>query len=164
MPSVTLNREEAKVASSLAKLRWQKCQDRSANERKRGPQSDEVTDLNGVLAEIALAKYFNLWPHEAFTAGGADLRLPGGVTLDVKGTEYEDGHLLATLEKRAKNAADAFVLAIIEKGEDSVTVTFPGWMKSEDLLREEMEDYFGHGYVYAASQSDLHPMNELKEL
>lgn len=159
---VEINGREVEIASCLAGIRHENSRKQGVENDRRGPQSDKETDINGVMGEIASAKYFDVWP--SFGYDQIDLILPirDGITVDVKSTEYTDGHLIAKLSKKHKDHSDLFMLAVIDKSGQPNKVRLPGYIHYKELFREEMEDYFGYGYVYACPQDELHSLEPLK--
>ena len=59
---VTLNDAEQRLARYLARQRYESNRNQGVTNNRVGPQSDEVTDLEGIAAEIAFCKLFNVYP------------------------------------------------------------------------------------------------------
>ena len=124
---------------------------------KIGGQSNEQTDQEGAGAEIAFCKLFNLYPDmnveiksakKGTDKGDAIL---DGKAIDVKSTTYKTGRLLAAKWKDPNSDIYAYALLTGELP----NYTFRGFMKSENLLREEMLRDLGKGEGYVAEQEDL---------
>ena len=150
----TLNEAEQRLAKYLATARYAKNRETSTKDLKIGPQDCDITDLEGVAAEIAFCKMFNIYPDlQMENRPNHDAMLPGGTTVDVKATRYRSGKLLAVLGKIDKiNGLDMYSLIV---GEFPGPYEFRGFMNSEDLLRPERLTDLGHGPTYAAQQKDL---------
>ena len=123
-----------------------------------GPQSDEQTDLEGIAAEIAFAKYSNVYPDldtDGDTHPVYDAVLHGKL-VDVKATTYPTGRLIVAPWKDV-DAVDIYVL---------VVGTFPtyriaGAMESYRLMRSHRMKNLGHGKVFVATQEELKPIDQL---
>jgi hypothetical protein len=150
---IELNRAEQWWAKYLAKAR----QDNNAanplpNGGKIGNQSEEITDLEGIGAEIAFCKNFNVWLDTDIgeERPDFDVVLKDGRKVDIKTTRYESGHLIAN-RKKAKHPPDAYALMV---------GTFPryrfaGSISAARLLQEKNLVDFGYGLTYAVSQDEL---------
>lgn len=147
----TLNDAERKFAMYLAKARYQNARSKGIEDQKMGGQSNWQTDLEGVGAEIAFCRLFNLYPdtqtehipvYDAYTKSGK--------SVDVKSTRYQNGHLLAVMGKREKRA-DIYALMIGAFPE----YRFVGVSSGEKLFQEKNIKNFGHGNGYALSQDQL---------
>jgi hypothetical protein len=157
-PYITLNPTERRLAQFIAKGRYERSRKRGIEDRKQGDQSNEMTDLEGMAAEIAFCRYMNLFP--ALDIGRYedwDCILPDGRKVDVKTTVYPSGRLLAVTWKKPKQI-DLFALMV---------GAFPvyrcaGYMTAKDLLSDEHLTDLGHGPVYAASQAELLNIEDLK--
>jgi len=116
-----------------------------------GPQSDEVTDLNGFGAELAFCKIFNCYPDFSIStrSGSSDCELRGE-TVDVKTTTYASGKLLAVIGKR-ELASDFYALMIC----DFPKFRFCGFAHKSELLAEGKLTDLGHGPTYAMAQDEL---------
>jgi hypothetical protein len=84
-----------------------------------------------------------------------DAVLRDGRTVDVKSTRYFTGRLLAVRWK--KQNVDLFALMI----GTFPTYTFKGFMKSEELLKEERIGNLGHGNGYIAQQHELKDLENI---
>lgn len=156
---ITLNRAEQKLAQFVAKERHRQNRVNGVSNRRMGPQSDDQTDLEGIAAEIAFAKYSNVYPDldtEADTHPVYDAVLHNGKLVDVKSTTYPTGRLIVAPWKDV-DAVDAYVL---------VVGTFPnyriaGAMEGYLLMRSHRMKDLGHGKVFVATQDELKPLSEI---
>jgi hypothetical protein len=129
---------------------------------KRVSTKDTRIEMQGLGGELAFCKLFNVFPDFSLVTPSAekgtdngDAILPGGIRVDVKSTDYDDGHLIATPAK--KNAPiDLFALMVCQYPK----YIFKGFMTKSQLLTEDRysPDRF-HGY--AAKQNDLKELFEL---
>lgn len=149
--TIILNTAEQKLAKYLAKARYERAREANRVNAKVGPQSDDVTDLEGIAAEIAFCKMMNVYPdtevghtpdHDA-----TSVQLGG---TDVKSTKYKNGKLLARPCKKGKEP-DTYALMIGTFPE----YRFAGWVPASDLICDDKVTDLGHGPTYALSQSDL---------
>ena len=123
-------------------------------DQKMGPQNGMQSDIDGVLAELAFCKYFNVWPD--LTIGGRRGSfdcMVDGKRVDVKSTRVASGRLLATMKQT--DDIDYYVLAIIGAKE----INFPGYINFEDLRREENIVNLGWGNGYGVEQHQLTKFN-----
>ena len=156
---VSLNRAEQKLAQFIAKERHLHNSRNGIANRRMGPQSDAQTDLEGIAAEIAFAKYTNVYPDldtDGDTHPVYDVVLHDGKLVDVKSTTYPNGRLIVAPWKDV-DAVDVYVL---------VVGTFPnyriaGGMESQHLMRSHRMKDLGHGEVFVANQDELKPIDEL---
>jgi hypothetical protein len=147
---IQLNEAEQKLARYLAKNRYEQARKLGVENKKMGPQSNEMTDLQGIGAEIAFCKMHNIYPD--MNVGSTpleDATLRDGTTVDVKSTVYKNGRLIVAMWKNP--AIDCYALMV---------GTFPnyryaGMMSSKEMMQESRILDLGHGPVYAASQGDL---------
>jgi len=164
---MTLNDSEFALAKRIATERYENNRDEDIENQKIGPQSDYATDLNGMVAELAVAKELNVFPDLKIEtgAGGTDMRYKY-MTLDVKGTEYEDGKLLAPTWKQHKPHADVFVLVTIDWLGDkylaSPELKIRGWEEAEEFFQSKHVINLGYGPTFGIEQEDLRPITELK--
>jgi hypothetical protein len=148
---IILNTAEQKLAQYLARARYAANRKKNVENAKVGPQSDELTDLEGVAAEIAFCKHMNVFPDtqtEVHERADAYTVAMGGV--DVKATKFRNGRLLARTTKKGKEA-DAYALMVGE----FPTYRFVGWVTAEELLADENVTDLGHGPTYALPQHRL---------
>ena len=149
---VTLSSEEVKIAQFLGKKRRESARSNGVKDTQVGKQDPVNIDIDGMLAELAFAKAFNLYPDMTVgpRSGGADFTLSDGKTIDVKATRYKTGRLLAT-KKKTQQPCDYYVLAVVS---DS-SVDICGMATKEKLFLEENLINLGHGEGYAISQDNL---------
>jgi hypothetical protein len=153
---IELNEFEQTAAKSIAKARYRNARSKNIEDKKIGGQSNWQTDLEGIASEIAAAKALNLYPDlEVGHIPIADLTLDG-LTIDVKSTTYDTGHLLATRTKLDRQC-DLYVL---------VVGTFPsyelrGWASRSQLFRDKNLKDLGRGRGYALEQSELNSIDRL---
>lgn len=149
---VELNEAEQRLAQFVAKKRYAAAREQNIENSRMGDQSDEDTDLNGVGAEIAWCKMNNVYPDLDVSGPvkGPDGMTRTGVRVDVKGTKYPNGHLLAVRWK-GQGEVDVYCLMVGELPRYRCA----GYMVAEELLRPERLKDFGHGPGYAASQDEL---------
>lgn len=151
---IQLNEAEQRLAKFLAKARYEKNRSTNTKDGKIGPQDCSVTDLEGIAAEIAFCKMVNVYPDMQLEERPTfDATLPCGMTVDVKATKYKNGRLLAVTGKAGKSSGlDVYSLIV---GEFPGPYEFKGFMKSEELLRQERLTDLGHGPTFAADQKEL---------
>jgi len=154
---ITLTKTEEKIARLVAQKRYRSSRAAGVKNRKKGPQSNEYTDLNGFGGEMAVAKFLNTWPDMAMdvSAGGVDGTW-GDLTYDVKTTKYPNGHLLAKPETAMKDHADIFILVTGEMPE----YTIRGYMHADDLFQSKWLKDLGQGRSIAVPQDELTPIHE----
>ena len=153
---IELNRCEQKIAIFLAKARYSNARSKGVADGKMGGQSNEMTDLEGIAAEIAYCKAMNVYPDTEVDLDTANLPpydavTRHGVTIDVKATKYRNGHLLAVLGKKNKKQPDGYFLMIGEFPK----YTLAGYMSADELLQESRIGNLGHGNGYMATQEEL---------
>lgn len=148
---VTLNEAEIRLAEYLARRRFQSNRSNGVNDRKIGPQSNRMVDLNGIGGELAFCKMMNVYPDLEISvrSGSADLSI-FVYDVDVKTSEYASARLLAPLHATA-DKADAYVLMVGVMP----TYQFKGWAWATDLILEERIVDLGHGPGYGLLQSEL---------
>ncbi len=154
---VRLTDFEIKIARKLGASRDQQNIDQGVPDQKVGPQDGRHININGVGAELAFCKAFNVFPDlELGQWPDQDATLPCGATVDVKHTERENGQLLVRKNK-AEKRCDFYVL---------VTGMMPafrirGGMRAEMLFQDERITDLGYGPTYAVPQSELWPVDDL---
>jgi hypothetical protein len=130
-----------------------------------GEQSVTETDLYGVAAEFAFCKLFNLFPDFSIeprsAADGTDVEKDSKLFIwrvDVKGTKYPTGRLLARpmdgnyASHAARSTTDLFALMTGQYP----TFTFRGFFTKKDLMQPGRIGDLGHGPTYIASQHELY--------
>lgn len=156
---VTLSRSEVYIAKYLGKQRYLENRRNNIENTKIGGQDDSYIDAQGVGAELAFCKYFNLYPdlviHYGKTKRPAFDVLINGLTWDVKTTAYPKGKLLAPIKKNLKRC-DRYALVIGELPEFQIF----GWASDEELFQERNIGDMGHGPTYVLAQEKLHRFKE----
>ena len=124
----------------------------NVTDRQMGKQDVWGIDIDGMVGEYCVARYLNVFPDftVGIRSGGADLISKDGNTIDVKSTRYKNGCLLATLKKE-KDPCDIYILVIV----DDSGVDIAGWVKSEDLFKDNNKKDHGHGIGYSLTQDQL---------
>ena len=162
---VKLNEAEERLAKFIGKKRYEGSRKAGVHNAKIGGQSNEQTDQEGAGAELAFCKLFNIYPDmniEIKSAkNGTDKgdAVLDGKAIDVKSTTYKTGRLLAAKWKDPNSEIHAYALLTGELP----NYTFRGFMKSENLLREEMLRDLGKGEGYVAEQEDLAEWEDLEK-
>lgn len=151
---ILLTDAERRLAQYLAAKRYASNRSAGVWDGKIGPQGAAQTDLDGIAAEIAVARLLNLYPDTSISPrhGGAELVSRLGHTLDVKATRYAGGRLLAVAGKSAGDA-DVYVLVRVLDGWQYQAL---GWAWAGELLVPDNLVDLGHGPTYALPQSALH--------
>tara|TARA_R110002020_G_scaffold10880_3_gene41350 strand:- start:2388 stop:2954 length:567 start_codon:yes stop_codon:yes gene_type:complete len=150
--SITLETGEIETAKMIAKGRLR------ANvgvfNRQRSPEPPEDVEMNGMGAEMAYCKAFNLWPDLTVTprSGGADCT-HGNRTVDVKATGYANGKLLVTPDKKDKGT-DLYVL--VTGWMPNYTIV--GYATSDEIFNDDNLAETGHGVSYVLPQEKLHDL------
>ena len=148
---VVLNEAEQRLAKFLARARYERNRSAGVTNAKVGPQSNEVTDLEGIGAELAFCKWMNVYPDMQTEAClDADAVTVAMGRVDVKATRYRNGHLLA-VKGKSDNPADSYALMVGK----FPAYNFAGWASADDLLRPDNIKNFGHGETFALSQGQL---------
>ena len=160
---------EQLACKAIAKQRYSTARGAGVTNSRVGKQSDEETDLEGVAAELAFAKYYGEYPTGVFDLGArsskkgedadGDIKI-NGYTVDVKATKYHSGRLIAA-EWKDHSSIDYYAL---------VVGTFPsyevkGVMKTSDLIIKERLKTLPRGTnkVYQAEQDELQFPKELEK-
>lgn len=147
---VTLNKVEQRLAAFLADLRYQNAREKGVENKRKGLQSDKSTDLEGVAAELAFCKLFNLYPDtEVGHFADEDAITRKGRKVDIKSTTYETGHLIVARWKSGN--VDFFALMVGR----FPNYRYAGRMTADEIMQDKRLKDFGHGQVFAASQKEL---------
>lgn len=143
---------EANIAQTLAVMRHTVCRVNDVPDKQMGEQDPIQIDRDGVLAEMAFGKAFNLYPDFSIypRKGGADLIGRNGKKIDVKATRYKTGRLLIHIEKEVTEV-DIYVLAIV----DGNTVDLVGYITAQDAMKEENIGDLGRGRGYVIERDQL---------
>jgi hypothetical protein len=144
-------------------MRFENNRKKGVTNSKIGGQSDEVTDLNGIGAELSFCKMFNVFPDLSISTRSStngedtgDAVLHNGKTIDIKATVYPCGKLLAVPWKQEK--VDLFALMV----GTFPTYTFKGFMRAPELLKKERIGDLGHGETYIAYQNELLSLEQIE--
>lgn len=150
---VKLNNSEQKLAKYIAKCRYDINREQGIVDAKKGDQSNEFVDLEGIAGEIAFCKIHNLYPDLEVKVTNQDTDIGdciyNGYQVDVKTTSYNTGKLICALWKN--NEIDLYALMV---------GTFPnyefrGFAYDWELKREENIINLGRGDLYALTQDKL---------
>jgi hypothetical protein len=161
--TITLTEDDQALAQEVARSRYEANRKQGVKDRKVGPQSNEVTDLEGVASEIALARLLGASPDTSTDKRPHfDLVLDsmaGPITVDVKATRHEKGKLLAVPGKAAKRPM-AYALLI---------GTFPtyrlaGFAPANELLQQSRLGSLGYGLTFIMPQEDLVTFERLERI
>jgi len=148
--SIALTDDDLNICRLLGNMRTLVARGNKVKDAKMGDLSGTEIDEDGVIAEYAFCKHFNIFfDPSAYPRSGSVDCVYKGQRIDIKSTRYSTGRLLATLKKNEE--VDVYVLAIITGKE----VIFPGWAYARDLYREENIKNLGHGPGYVMEQSQL---------
>lgn len=127
--------------------------------RQRSPEPSSAIEVNGMGAELAYCKAFNLWPDltVGVRSGGADALTHSGESIDVKATPNVNGRLLVTPDK-INHGIDLYVLVVgfIPFYKIMGYATNKEVFKPENLLDLE------HGRTYGLPQEKLHEYDDIE--
>jgi len=158
---VVLNLEEQALCKFIAKRRYETARKAGVTNSKVGEQSNKDTDLEGVAAELAFAKFYKAYPSGVFDIGArsskkgedgsGDISI-NNLTIDVKATKYATGKLIAAQWKDHTHI-DYYALVV----GSFPTYDIKGLMATNELIQDERLDFLPNGTnkVYQASQDDL---------
>lgn len=151
---IELSEIEQNLAKIIAQKRFSNNRNNNIKNSKRGSQSDETTDLEGIAAEIAFCKIHNIYPDfTIFTrstkSDKGDARLANGMTVDIKTTKYINGKLIAVPWKEPNVDLFALMVGTFPKYE------FKGFMQKLELLNPKRLGNLGYGETYIAYQHEL---------
>tara|TARA_R110000803_G_C11778873_1_gene296331 strand:+ start:42 stop:539 length:498 start_codon:yes stop_codon:yes gene_type:complete len=150
---VTLSEAEQKLSTFLGKQRYTNARNKGIKDNKIGDQSNYLTDLEGMAAEIAACRMLNVYPDlQTIQIPVHDLITSKGYTVDVKVTKYETGKLLA-VKNKINSQCDYYMLMIGE----FPTYRCAGFASSKDLLCDKTLTDLGKGNGHALKQEQLMP-------
>jgi hypothetical protein len=154
---VNMTPSESAIALTLAVMRNTTARQNNVADKQMGKQDPIQIDRDGILAEMAFGKQFNLYPDLSVypRKGGADLITHNGMKIDVKATRYKSGRLLIHIDKPVEEV-DIYVLGIVD-GDD---VDLVGYIKSAEAIQPQNLNDLGHGSGYVIEQSDLKKFKE----
>jgi len=155
--TITLDGSTQKVARMLARARFKTAREAGVVNAKKGPQSNELTDLEGIGGEFAFCAIMNLWPDLSVGArkGGYDCVTHSGVTIDVKTTHYPTGQLLVGKNK-FDTGTDVYVLIIGKFPQ----YKYVGWATAAEIINGKNLGDLGWGEAFLLPQSQLHGPGE----
>ena len=153
---VELNPSEILVCECIGRMRSLIARSANVKDQKIGNQNGIESDVMGIKAEYAFAKYFNVFPDLGLSprSGSCDGRLKG-VAYDIKSTHIKSGHLLAT--KKVNPDVDMYVLCVVTKNQ----VDIKGYIFKKDFIKPENLKTLGHGEGYCLEQSALTPFKPI---
>jgi hypothetical protein len=154
--TITLSEHEARIAKWIGKERTAINRRHQVGDQRRSVDlSGEEVDIDGMGAEMALAKMLNVYPDFGLSPrhGGMDA-LWGGVGVDVKTTRYPDGRLIATPLKSAETGVALYALLVGRLP----TYEFKGFVTATQLFAVSRLTDLGHGPTYAVKQAELAPL------
>jgi len=154
---VNMTPSESAIALTLAVMRNTTARQNNVADKQMGKQNPIEIDRDGILAEMAFGKQFNLYPDLSVypRKGGADLITHKGMKIDVKATRYKSGRLLIHIDKPVEEV-DIYVLGIVD-GDD---VDLVGYIKSAEAIQPQNLNDLGHGSGYVIEQSNLKKFKE----
>jgi len=141
---------ELAICKHVGRMRSVIARNAGVRDAKVGSHDGAEADEQGMIAEYAFAKLFNVFPDFGLSprSGSAD-GICKGKRYDVKSTKHKSGRLLATLKNNPD--VDIYVLAIV----DGAEVSFPGWAYKDELMNERNIKDLGRGKGYALEQREL---------
>ena len=147
---IELRPDEITVCEMIGRMRTLIARNSGVKDAKMGKHDGMSADVDGVMAEYAFAKQFNVFPDIGLSprSGSFDGRYKG-YRYDIKSTRYKTGKLLSTL--KVNPDVDMYILAII----DGSTINLSGWAFKDELIQESNIKDLGHGRGYAMNQEDL---------
>ena len=150
---VTLTEHEQRIARFLAKERYNVNRENNVQDAKKGEQSNEFVDLEGIAGEMAFCKIFNLYPDLEIKVTTQDTDagdcILNGHKVDVKTTSYDTGRLICATWKNDDVDLYALMVGTFPNYE------FRGMATSSYLKQEKNKTDLGRGVVYALRQKDL---------
>lgn len=121
---LTLTREDMTLAKQQALDRASAAKVTKAVGAKRGTYSDHEIELTGIIAELALCRYFGVDPDlTVYTKrgdGGADMVTKGGTTANIKATKYFKSPYL--LVRDYDDKYDVYILCSVDTRTGKVKV------------------------------------------
>lgn len=159
--TVRLSSVEKRLCEHVTKVRIKTNRSNNVSEKKISKDEELQLELEGYGAELAFCRLFNVFPDTSTHSRSSesdtgDAFLPCGRAVDVKATKYPNGKLLAALWK--KDEVDLYALMVGQYPE----YTFMGFMRKDELRREERVGSLGHGPTYIANQNELKELSELQ--
>ena len=95
---VTLTEHEQRIAGVVAKEKYNVNRENNVQDAKKGEQSNEFVDLEGIAGEMAFCKIFNLYPDLEIKVTTQDTDagdcILNGYKVDVKATSYDTARVI----------------------------------------------------------------------
>lgn len=159
-PTVFLTEDELALAERVGRVRNETMNKMNLASTNRNLPDKENMEIMAVAAEIAVAKFLNLYFEYRLplVPGSCDMKLNDGRGVDVKFTTYGNGKLIVPVSKR--NSCSVYILAINTNGSSMFNIA--GWATADELFNDEniVEMYGKRKYVM--HQIQLNHINELK--
>ena len=151
MIEINLTDDEVMMCQHVGHLRSVLSRGNKVKDMKRTDMAGLDIDAQGVTAEYAVAKHFNVFFDLGLSprAGSAD-GVMNGYSYDVKSTHHALGKLLATLKDNPD--VDMYILCITP---DRWTVKLVGWCWKKELINKKNIKDLGYGKGYALEQNQL---------
>ena len=151
MIEINLTDDEVMMCQHVGHLRSVLSRGNKVKDMKRTDMAGLDIDAQGVTAEYAVAKHFNVFFDLGLSprAGSAD-GVMNGYSYDVKSTHHALGKLLATLKDNPD--VDMYIMCITP---DRWTVKLVGWCWKKELINKKNIKDLGYGKGYALEQSQL---------
>ena len=151
MIEINLTDDEVMMCQHVGHLRSVLSRGNKVKDMKRTDMAGLDIDAQGVTAEYAVAKHFNVFFDLGLSprTGSAD-GVMNGYSYDVKSTHHALGKLLATLKDNPD--VDMYILCITP---DRWTVKLVGWCWKKELINKKNIKDLGYGKGYALEQNQL---------
>ena len=151
MIEINLTDDEVMMCQHVGHLRSVLSRGNKVKDMKRTDMAGLDIDAQGVTAEYAVAKHFNVFFDLGLSprTGSAD-GVMNGYSYDVKSTHHALGKLLATLKDNPD--VDMYILCITP---DRWTVKLVGWCWKKELINKKNIKDLGYGRGYALEQNQL---------
>ena len=151
MIEINLTDDEVMMCQHVGHLRSVLSRGNKVKDMKRTDMAGLDIDAQGVSAEYAVAKHFNVFFDLGLSprTGSAD-GVMNGYSYDVKSTHHALGKLLATLKDNPD--VDMYIMCITP---DRWTVKLVGWCWKKELINKKNIKDLGYGKGYALEQNQL---------
>ena len=151
MIEINLSDDEVMMCQHVGHLRSVLSRGNKVKDMKKTDMAGLDIDAQGVTAEYAVAKHFNVFFDLGLSprTGSAD-GVMNGYSYDVKSTHHPLGKLLATLKENPD--VDMYIMCITP---DRWTVRMVGWCWKKELINKNNIKDLGYGKGYALEQSQL---------
>lgn len=156
MIEINLTDDEVMMCQHVGHLRSVLSRGNKVKDMKRTDMAGLDIDAQGVTAEYAVAKHFNVFFDLGLSprTGSAD-GVMNGYSYDVKSTHHALGKLLATLKDNPD--VDMYIMCITP---DRWTVKMVGWCWKKELINKKNIKDLGYGKGYALEQNQLRPFKK----